>query len=88
MGLVPLEEMTNDNPAYDSLEYWAKKLVERVEELEYLNDNEFNTELLYLIGVSYPDSKILAPYLDHEGRETIIKTITKESKRKPGGYNG
>lgn len=86
--MVPPEEMTNDNPAYDSFSFWSEEFQEHIDELEYLNKEEFNAEVLYLVGVSYPYSKILAPYLDPENREIVIRTITKESKRKPGGYNG
>lgn len=86
--MVPPEEMTNDNPAYASFNYWSEEFKERIDELEYLNKEEFNAEVLYLVGMSYPDSKILAPYLDPENREIVIRTITKMSKRKPGGSNG
>lgn len=80
--MVPPEEMTNDNPA------WSEEVKERIDELEYLNKEEFTAEVLYLIGVPYPYNKVLTPYLNSENREIAIRTITKESTRKLGGSNG
>lgn len=84
--MVPPEEMTNDNPAYDSLEYWAKKIRERAEELEYLDDNAFNAEVLYLYGMPPPYNKEMAPYLDPEDRDEMIDVITQAAKKKKEDY--